>query len=254
MKIQKLIFVPVVIGGLLILCLAGSFGWRLAWKAHASAQIASINHGLKVKPAFSDVRLAANDSALGCEVRGTVPSVADFIALTNMLSAVSPAVPIEVWINWPSNANHTGGTIATTIGQAVGINSRVSDDLSSASFFLAAVFLFSIFAAGCWYFWKRVCLEHKPRLDLALLISAPFLSLSLMAAVWWNSPIKDLNWNPWLVFFSFFITTALFTSSLYSMVCGRYRLLSSLGIIVVGLAVLPECLIATTIIFGFLVR
>jgi hypothetical protein len=145
--------------------------------------------------------------------------------------------------------NLVGGVI-TNIGGEGGVYNEISNDFLSAIFFSTLAFLFCSASAVFWRIWRTVCAEQNPLRDLPVLVLTPFLSPALVAVLFWNIPIKGEDWNPWLVMLLFVAGTALFTYSFYSIVKKRYRLLSSLGIILAGLATLLVCSIATDIIIG----
>jgi hypothetical protein len=249
-KTLNIIRSPAVITGcILLVCLAGNLLWRSAYNANLAARIAAVARELKDRPEFSGVYVVSDRKALNLEVRGKVQRETDFTSLTNLLSSIAPDVPIGIWIDWPTNRDskyESAGAIATTVGEE-GRYNKINDVLSAASFLALAVFLCSVVSTGFWHLWAKVCVERKAGRDLFVLILTPFFSLVLAAIVWWNSPSKGLNWNPWLILFSFFITAALFTYCVHSAVKGRYRLLSFLGILASGLTMLPECLIVTMI-------
>jgi hypothetical protein len=238
---------PVVIAGcILFACIAASSLWHFVCNAHRSARIAVIAGELKNKPEFSAIRLVSDQRPF--KLTGAVQKETDFVALTNFLSSVAADVPIEIWINWPAGHDSNrepGGMIATTVGKEATYS---SSNLSSVLLISFAVFLLCLVSTSFWPLWKMVCVEQKPQRDLPILVLSPFFSFISVGIIWWNLPSKGENGNLWLILFFLVINTALFTYCLYSMLKKRYRLLSSLGVFVSGLATLPEYLIATIVV------
>ena len=211
-----------------------------------SARLAAVTDGLKTRPEFSAVHVEFDQKTV--KVTGSVQREADFILLTNFLSSVAANVPMGIWIDWPAGHDSTrelGGMIATTIGNDAIYS---SSNLSSVLLITFAVFLLCLVSTGFWHLWKMVCVQQKPHRDFPVLVLSPFFSLTSVAVIWWNLPSKGTSGNLWLILFFLLINTALFTYCLYSMLKKRYRLLSSLGVFVSGLATLPEYLIATIVI------
>jgi len=212
----------------------------------------SVGRELKARQEFAHVYLVMGEKNSNPEIKGEIATESVFVSLTNLLSNLAPDMPIGIWVEWPIERDpnrEPGGMIGTTVGEWGGTYDRISSNISSTSFYCFAAFLFSFVSTGFWRFWKRVCIEEKPWRNWLLLVLAPFLSPAMVALLCWKQ--SDPSGNQMFDFISitsFLVTTALFTYCLHSMVKGRHRLLSSLGIIVSGLATLPECLMVTTII------
>ncbi len=232
---------------ILIVFIVGFLLWHSMHKTDKAVRIAAVIREIKKRPEYSDVYATSNLQLPHFQLKGKVKNKADFMSLTNLLCSVAPDLPIDVWISCPAGRGadqEPGENIATTVGRTYD-----DDGLSPASVFAISITLFMevIIIVGFWHLWKILCVEQKPKRDMCVISSAPFLSLATVAVIWWNSPSKDSNWNPWVVLFAFLVTTALFSYCLYSAFKGRYRLLSFLGIFTSVLPMLLECgLFATT--------
>lgn len=264
MKVPRIIQNPAVITGcVLLVSLIISVSWHFVFTTHRAARINSIRRELKARQEFDHVYLVIRGKNSIPEIKGEIASEAVFASLTNLLSNLASDMPVGIWVEWPIGRDpnrEPGGMIGTTVGEWGGTYDRISSNISSTSFYCFAAFLFSFVSTGFWRFWKRVCIEEKPWRNWLLLILTPFFGPATIALLWWKQPDwKGPSWNQWLVFtslltISFLITTALFTYCLHSMIQGRRRLLSSLGIFVGGLSTLPESLMVTSIIVETFLR
>ena len=258
MKVPRIIQNPAVITGcVLLVSLIISVSWHFVFTTHRAARINSIRRELKARQEFDHVYLVIRGKNSIPQIKGGIASEAVFASLTNLLSNLAPDMPIGIWVEWPIGRDpnrEPGSMIGTTVGEWGGTYDRISSNISSTSFYCFAAFLCSFVSTGFWRFWKRVCIEEKPWRNWLLLILTPFFGPAMIALLWWKQPDwKGSSGNQWVVFIliltiSFLITTSLFIYCLHSMVKGRHRFLSSLGMFVSGLAALLESLIVARII------
>jgi hypothetical protein len=103
---------------------------------------------------------------------------------------------------------------------------------------------------GFWYVWKKVCPRPQPRRDFLVLILVPFLSPLMLGITFWHFPEQGGNWNIWVIVLPFIVSIAMFSYSAYSIANGRYRLLSTLGMLASGQVALLEGIAASVLILS----
>ena len=149
-----------------------------------------------------------------------------------------------------------GGSFLWLLGTTVNggsVYATVSKAFSSAIAFSIAPFLLAILCLSFWHLWKVVSAKQKPWREFLLLGSCPFVTLGMLPMALFSFPGNDAG-NPWCIYVSFVISAALFTHSLYSMVAGRYRLLSGLGICISGPVMLIECMLSALLLSAPLIK
>lgn len=104
---------------------------------------------------------------------------------------------------------------------------------------------------GFWHLWKRVCVTQRPQRDLPVLVLIPFLSPLMLGITWWHIPEQGGNWNIWVIVLPLMVSTAMLSYSVYSMHKRRYRLLSTLAMLVSAPVAFLECIAGSVLmVFG----